>query len=155
MMRSRRLARVGAALLGAALVLGTLSMVLAPSQLPWGSGSWGAGGMLGSSGPMMGGLVSMGPMMGPHGMPGGSGASAVAVGGPASGLTMVLGWLATLAFLAAVIVGVVLLVRWLSITEGASGAVAGDSALEILKRRYIAGEIDETEYEEGVTRVLT
>ena len=147
-MRSRALPLAGAALLGIALVLGTLSTVLAQPQPQWGSGgwgpSWGPGGMMGGFGPMMGGQE----MMGGYGAPG------APAGGLAWGLPMMLGWLAALAFLAALIVGVVLLLRWLQSTNGVSEGVSGDSALEILKRRYIAGEIDEKEYEEGVRSTL-
>ncbi len=149
-MRSRRLALVGAVLLGMGLVLGTLSTVLAPSQSQWSPGGWGP-----SWGPggVMGGPISMGPMMGP-GMMWGYGASAAPARGSAWDLAMTLGWLAALAFLAALIVGVVLLVRWLTSANDDSVGTGGASALEILKRRYIAGEIDEDEYEEGVKRTL-
>ena len=153
-MRSRRLALVEAALLGTALVLGTLSTVLAPAQPQWSPGSWGPGGMMGGSGPMFGGPVSMGPMMGGQTPMGGYGAPVAPASGSAWGLAIALGWLAALAFLAALIVGVVLLVRWLTSARDVSGGVAGDSALEILKRRYISGKIDVTEYEEGVKRML-
>ena len=143
-MRNRTLALVGATLLGTGLVLGTLSTVLAQPHPQWGPGGWGPGGMMGGFGPMMGG----------PGMMGGFGATGAPAGGLAWGLPLVLGWLAALAFLAALIVGVVLLVGWLKSAQGVPEGASGDSALEILKRRYIAGEIDEKEYEEGVTRML-
>lgn len=143
-MRNRTLALVGAALLGAALVLGTLSTVLAQPQPQWGSVGWGPGGMMGGFGPVMGG----------PGMMGGFGAPSAPADGLAWGLPMALGWLAALAFLAVLIAGVALLVGWLKSAQGVSGGVSGDSALEILKRRYIAGEINEEEYEDGVKHVL-
>jgi putative membrane protein len=58
-----------------------------------------------------------------------------------------LGWLGPVlmvVFWAAVIVGIVFLIRWL-ITRS-SPAEKGDSALDILKRRYARGEISGEEY---------
>ena len=60
-----------------------------------------------------------------------------------------MGWLGPVfmvVFWVAVIVGVVLLIRWLVISSKPSRAE--DSALEILKRRYAMGEISKEEYEE-------
>jgi putative membrane protein len=53
-------------------------------------------------------------------------------------------------FWIAVIVGIILLIRWLVIsTRGAaSGARSEDAAMEILKRRYARGEINKAEFEE-------
>lgn len=53
-------------------------------------------------------------------------------------------------FWVAVIVGIVLLVRWLAASTRGEGRGAGpeDSALEILKRRYARGEINREEFEE-------
>ncbi|MBI3970528.1 MAG: SHOCT domain-containing protein [Chloroflexi bacterium] len=105
---------------------------------------------------MMGGPVGWG-MMGPW-MMGGSGAA----GGPANvgGWTwtaaMLLGWLSMLAFWGALIVGAILLVRWFAGAAGRSGEAngaagaagrGGDTALEILRRRYAAGEITQDEFE--------
>ena len=65
------------------------------------------------------------------------------------GLAMGFGMLAMLAFWGALIVGVVLLVRWLITAtggSGGSGARAEETALDVLKRRYAAGEITAEEY---------
>ncbi|HUU80269.1 MAG TPA: SHOCT domain-containing protein [Acidobacteriota bacterium] len=47
-------------------------------------------------------------------------------------------------------VGIVFLIRWLitSTRSGSQGATGGDSALEILKRRYARGEMDKQEFGE-------
>jgi putative membrane protein len=98
------------------------------------------------------GMGLLGPrMMGP-GMMWGYGPSGElpATGGWGWGLAMALGGLAMLAFWAALIVGVALLVRWLVRGAGAAGAgrAAGeDEALAILRRRYAAGELDQATYE--------
>jgi len=54
------------------------------------------------------------------------------------------------AFWIAVIVGIVFLIRWLviSVRTGSHGTTPGDSALEILKKRYARGEINKEEFEE-------
>jgi putative membrane protein len=59
------------------------------------------------------------------------------------GIIMVIFWIA-------VIVGIVLLIRWLIISTRTTshGMSSGESALEILKRRYARGEIDKQEFEE-------
>lgn len=64
-----------------------------------------------------------------------------------------MGWFGMIlmaAFWIAVIVGIVLLIRWLVVSTDARGRKAGseDSALEILKRRYARGEIEKEEFEE-------
>jgi putative membrane protein len=88
--------------------------------------------------PMLGGGM-MGPgMMGGYGPPGGWSWG--------WGLAMGLGMLAMLAFWGALIVGVVLLVRWLMTATSSPGGRSDASALEILKRRYAAGEITREEY---------
>jgi len=91
---------------------------------------------------MMGPGMMRPGMMWRYGPPGGE------VGGNtwAWGLAMGLGWLAMLAFWGAVIVGLVLLIRWFTGTIARPGAQ--ESALEILKRRYAAGEITREEYEQ-------
>jgi putative membrane protein len=94
--------------------------------------------------PVLGfGMMGSG-MMGPGAMWGWRGPVAAPGGGWAWGLAMALGWLAMLAFWGAVIVGVVLLVRWLT---GPTAARGGESALEILKRRYAAGELTPEDYQ--------
>ena len=52
--------------------------------------------------------------------------------------------LITLGFLAVVIAGVVLGIRWLVMQSGESRS---DSALEILRQRYARGEINREEFE--------
>jgi putative membrane protein len=61
-----------------------------------------------------------------------------------------------LVFWVAVIVGIILLIRWLvmSTRAGEHSARSEDSALEILKRRYARGEINKEEFEEK-RKVLT
>jgi putative membrane protein len=65
------------------------------------------------------------------------------------GIIMVIFWIA-------VIVGIILLIRWLIIsTRTAShGTNSGESALEILKKRYARGEIDKQEFEEKKKDVI-
>lgn len=63
------------------------------------------------------------------------------------------GWLGSIimiAFWVAVIVGIVLLIRWLvqSTGAGSHGARSEESALEILKKRYARGEIDKKEFDQ-------
>ncbi len=99
------------------------------------------------------GAVFGGGMMGP-GMMGGYGGQGGVYGGGGWrwGLGTGLGWLALLAFFGAAIVGIILLVRALD-GHGAHGPGASrgddgrDTALEVLRRRYAAGEITEEEYE--------
>ena len=87
--------------------------------------------------PMLGGGIGM--MGGGPGMMWGSGYS----NGPGWGLWMVLGWLSMVAFWGAVILGLVLLVRSLT---GRSTRTE-DSALDVLRRRYAAGEITREQFE--------
>ena len=47
-----------------------------------------------------------------------------------------------------IILGIVMLVKWVLTSLGAGGGRSGsDKALEILKERYARGEIDEQEFE--------
>ena len=95
-------------------------------------------------GAMMGpGIVGPGMMWGI----GGPDARPV-VGGWAWGFVMAFGALMRLAFWAALILGAVLLVRWaIGRPSQVMGQPRSDDALEILRRRYEAGEIDEATYQ--------
>jgi putative membrane protein len=55
--------------------------------------------------------------------------------------------LAMLAFWGALIVGGLLLVRWLITPSHAPSSPGGDDALALLRRRYAAGEIDQATYQ--------
>jgi putative membrane protein len=58
------------------------------------------------------------------------------------GLFMIIFWVV-------IIVGIALLVKWLSASSGKdTGSSAKESPMEILKRRYAAGEIGKEEFEE-------
>ena len=95
-------------------------------------------GMVGGLGPggMMGGWYG-----GPYGM----------MSGTHGWLAMALGWLGMLAFVGAIVLAVVWLVRALSSTDGRSAA--GETPEEVLRRRFAAGEITQEEYEQ-TRRVL-
>ncbi len=57
------------------------------------------------------------------------------------------GWFIMLLFWIAIIAGVVLLVRWLIDQGKLKGPQTGESALDILKKRYARGEIDREQFE--------
>ena len=64
-----------------------------------------------------------------------------------------MGWfwqILMMAFWIAVIIGMIFLIRWLIVSArtGNQGTTRGDSALEILKRRYARGEINKEEFQE-------
>jgi uncharacterized membrane protein len=100
-----------------------------------------SGGVMGRGG-VMGGAGGMMPQ-GQQGMlPQGG-----VVGGWAWGLAMGLGALSTLAFWGALIVGIILVVRWSAARDAHPDERSGvDPALETLRRRYAAGEISQEEY---------
>lgn len=56
------------------------------------------------------------------------------------------GWIFMLLFWGLIIVGLVLVVRWLW-DQGRPGTGGADSPLEILKRRYARGEISKEEFD--------
>ena len=64
------------------------------------------------------------------------------------------GWFSSIfdiIFLIAVVVGVFFLIRWIisaSAKQGGQESGAGDSAIEILRKRYARGEINKEEFEE-------
>jgi putative membrane protein len=73
------------------------------------------------------------------------------MGGGLGALGMGIGWLFSLLFWGLLLVAAVVVARWLwargrEQERSASSAEAGDSALEILKRRYARGEIDRDEF---------
>ena len=58
------------------------------------------------------------------------------------------GWLYMLLFWGLIIVGLVLVVRWLRDSgRSGTGAGPGDAPRDILKRRYAQGEISKREYD--------
>jgi len=91
------------------------------------------------------GATLMGPgMMGPGMMGGYSTPGVSSVGGWTWGLMLVAGWLMMLLFWGALVVGIVLLVRWVTgpTTE------TQDTPLAVLQRRYAVGEITREEFEQ-------
>lgn len=94
-------------------------------------------------GPLLGGGMMGQGMMGGHGPQGMFGGN-----GWAWGLVMGLGLLSMLAFWGALIVGIVLLVRWLGGMTSGQNSREEDAALETLRRRYSAGDISHEEYEQ-------
>ncbi len=89
---------------------------------------------------MMGGMFPFGGMMGGRMGPGFAGGFGLA-------------WLFPLVFWGAIITGIVFLVRGASRGSGGSPPQGGETALDILKRRYARGEITREEFE-GMKRDL-
>ncbi len=85
----------------------------------------------------------MGSMMGPGMM----GPGMMSGRGWGWGLTMGLGGIAMLAFWGALIVGIVLVVRKVDGGATDSGGTTPESPVDILHRRYAAGELAREEYE--------
>lgn len=104
-------------------------------------------------GPLLGGLLMGGwggaGMMGP-GMMGGYwgpwSATEPRVDGWGWGLLMGFGMLSMLAFWGAILLGLVLLARWL-LGQGGTASPGSQDPLAILQRRYARGEIDQPTYE--------
>lgn len=67
-----------------------------------------------------------------------------------SGYGMGWGWsIIMIAFWIAVIVGIIFLIRWVMLsTDKRHGAKSEDSALDILRQRFVRGEINKEEFEE-------
>jgi len=103
---------------------------------------------------MMGAMMGPGVMMGPGGMwgPGAQGAQPN-MPGWMWGLGMGFGWLVMVAFWGVMIIGIVLLFRWLAAALPHSGGVATESPREILKRRYARGEVDQPTFERMLREV--
>ena len=89
----------------------------------------------------LGGVTGMRAMQGQMSAPGMPGA------GWSMWLVMGLGGLAVVAFWAALIVGVALLVRLLSSTSRVQSAPSRETPLEILERRYASGELSDEEFQ--------
>ena len=92
--------------------------------------------------PLLGGGMMGQGMMGGHDPQG-----TLGINGWAWGLIMAIGLLSMFAFWGAIIVGIVLLVRWLVGANAAPDGAEEDMALQTLRRRYAAGEISHEEYE--------
>ena len=105
--------------------------------------------LIGSVG--MGSMMGVG-MMGP-GMMGGYGLPAGATVPGGWGLAMGVGWLAMIASWAAVVLGIVLLVRWVTGRAESTSHPTEEEPLTILRRRYASGELDETTYEHMRERI--
>jgi putative membrane protein len=69
-----------------------------------------------------------------------------------------MGGIFMMVFWVAVIVGIIFLIRWLIVASrtGSHGPThGGESALDILKKRYARGEIDKQEFEEKKRELTT
>ncbi len=93
---------------------------------------------------LLGGLLG-GAMMGPGMMWGYDGTTHVS--GWSWGLGMAFGWIGMLAILSAVVLGGILLARWVTDHPHMGSGIHAEDPREILRRRYAAGEIDQATYE--------
>ncbi len=84
---------------------------------------------------MMGGILPFGGMMGGWVGPGNAGGWG-------------LGWLFPLVFWGAIITGIVFLVRGAGQSSAGSPPLGGETALDILKKRYARGQITKAEFDE-------
>ena len=65
------------------------------------------------------------------------------------GWSMIFGPLMMIVFIGAIVIVVVLLIRWLSGAPiGPTAAKTGNAAIDLLKDRFARGEIDQKEFEE-------
>jgi putative membrane protein len=69
------------------------------------------------------------------------------------GWWMLFGWIWMAVFWGLIIWGAFTLIRYLSQPRGTSTS-GGESALDLLERRYAAGELDHEEFEERRRRIL-
>lgn len=60
---------------------------------------------------------------------------------------MAFGWFTMLVFWVLIIAGIIAVIRWAGTRNIPSPRGTGDTALEILKRRYASGEITKEQYE--------
>ncbi len=58
-------------------------------------------------------------------------------------------------FWIAIIVGIILLVKWIVQQNRPGGQQQGENSLEILKKRYARGEIDKEEFEQKKKDLLS
>ena len=91
--------------------------------------------------------MALGGVMGMRAMRGQMGGPDMPGGGWGMGLVMGLGGLAVVAFWTALIVGVALLVRQLSSPRAAPSGPVSETPLQILERRFAAGELSDEQFE--------